>query len=250
MNFLYTERIVAFLDILGMRSLVSRIEADELLLQNLHGALAHIKNQERYANMDSTALSQMEISVFSDCIAISVDPTQASYVIMVCANLQNELLLQGIAVRGGVTLGKTFHGNGVLFGAGIVRAHDIESKEADTPRILVDNSVVDLISEGVFLKFLDRDEDLRAFIDPMIASHYIPGAEDLAAEGYDPRHVFLSEVRKHIVDYISDSPNSRCKDKWLWLARRFNLAKKRFPCYPNIEDITTEIEQAGASIAG
>jgi hypothetical protein len=244
MDFPYTERIVAFLDILGMRSLVSRIETDELLLQNLHGALAHIKNQERYANMDSTALSQMEISVFSDCIAISVDPPKAPYVIMVCANLQNELLLQGIAVRGGVTLGKTFHTKGVLFGAGIVRAHDIESKEAETPRILIDESVVDLISQGVFSKFLDRDTDSRAIIDPMIDSPYIPGAEDLAAEGYDPRHVFLSEVRKHIVDYISDSPNSRCKDKWHWLGRRFNLAKKRFPCYPNIEDITTAEQDA------
>lgn len=239
MDFPYTERVVAFLDVLGMRSLVSRIETDELLLRNLHGALAHIKNQERYSNMDSTALSQIEISVFSDCIAISVDPSKAPYVIMVCANLQNELLLQGIAVRGGITLGKTFHTKGVLFGAGIVRAHDIESKEAETPRILIDESVVDLISQGVFSKFLDRDADSRVIIAPLIDCPYIPGVEYLVAEGYDPRHVFLSEVRKHIFDYISNSPNSRCKDKWLWLGERFNMAKKRFPCYPNIEDITT-----------
>lgn len=234
----YNRRAIAFMDILGMGSLVRRLEHDGMLLRNLHSVLVHIKNQERYANLDSTALSRMEVSVFSDCIAASIEPELLPYLIMICANLQNELLLQGVAVRGGITVERSYHANGVIFGAGIVRAYEIESREAVEPRIVLDDAIVKGLSGDLQRRFLRQDEDGRTFIMPMVDTPYIPGAEGLAAEGYDPRHAFLSEVRRHIVASLKEAAgDSKIHSKWLWLARKFNEAKARAPSSPLPPDI-------------
>lgn len=235
---LYENRAVAFMDILGMRSIVEKITDDESLRLDLHDCLNHIKNQERYTQIDSSILSHFEVSVFSDCIVISAPPKDLNSLLYVCMNLQNELLMLGIALRGGISIGKLTHQDGLVYGAGLVRAYEIESKEANNPRILLDDALEKTLLQQCFNKLiLDIDDDNRVIINPLIHDAYIPGSAGLAAEGIDPRQIFLSEVYKNIVSNIVLAPNDKCRNKWYWLANRLNNVVSEKPCYPEIDSI-------------
>jgi len=50
----------------------------------------------------------------------------------------------GLLIRGGLALGQFYHRDGVVFGEALVEAYALESKIANTPRILVSNHIVTL----------------------------------------------------------------------------------------------------------
>ena len=237
----YKERAVAFMDILGMSTLVSRISDDESLRLNLHDALMLIKQQERYSTVIANDLSQMQVSVFSDCIAISIRPDKISTLICVCSNLQDRILHLGFAIRGGIAVGRTIHENGILYGEGIVRAYEIESTHARNPCILLDEKLDDRFSIPTSSEYLDTDDDYRRIVTPMVGTPFLENAADLAAEGYDPRELFMTDVRRHLIRNLKAAEGEAFFGKWLWLARRFNCAIRTQCCYPAIAKIEIPI---------
>ena len=233
----YINRAVAFMDILGMRSLVSQIGNDETLRLRLHSALELIKQHERYSPQIASDLSQLQVSVFSDCIAISISPDKIGTLIYVCSNLQDRILHLGFAIRGGISVGRTIHENGILYGEGIVRAYEIESTHARNPRILLDEKLEDRYSIFISPEYLDTDSDSRRIVTPMVDTPFLENAEELAAEGYDPRELFMSDVRRHLIINLKAAEGEVFYGKWLWLARRFNRAISTQCCYPAIAEI-------------
>ena len=71
MSTAYGERIVAFIDILGFRELVRKIGDDDKLRKRLHHSLERIRSFKEYSLRNETAQKNLEVSVFSDSIAIS-----------------------------------------------------------------------------------------------------------------------------------------------------------------------------------
>jgi hypothetical protein len=234
---IYKERAVAFMDILGMRSIISRINSDDAIRINLHGVLNLIKQQERYSKINANDLSDMQVSVFSDCIAISISPEKISSLICVCSNLQDRILHLGFAVRGGITVGRTIHADGLLYGEGIVRAHEIESIQAKNPRILLDENLEARYPILISSEYLDWDDDSRRIVTPMVDTPFWGNAAELAAEGYDPRELFMSEVRRHLVRNLVESNGKNFYEKWIWLADRFNQSIRDRRCFPDLLEI-------------
>jgi hypothetical protein len=83
-----------------------------------------------------------------------------------------------LLIRGGVTIGSLAKSYGQIFGPGLVRAYELESKEAKYPRILVDECVIqelrrnprlcvhDPETDASYLKaMLQKDEDGKLFVD-------------------------------------------------------------------------------------
>ena len=134
----YMERIVAFVDILGFGALVSSLSSNPELHGRLHYALTYIKSYRASSHSENSAQSNLEISVFSDSIAISSEPLDAFRVIWSCGWLNAELLQAGILTRGGISIGPTIHKDDVLYGEGMLKAYKLESNAAIYPRIVVD----------------------------------------------------------------------------------------------------------------
>lgn len=237
----YINRAVAFMDILGMRTLVYRIGEDETLRCNLHNAMRLIKEQERYSSAPSKILSEMQVSVFSDCIALSIRPENIAFLVHVCSDLQNRLLYLGIAIRGGIAVGKTIHENGILYGEGIVRAHELESIYAKNPRILLDENLENRYPILISSEYLDTDDDSRRIVVPMVDTPFLSDAADLAAEGYDPRGLFMTDVRHHLIRNLRESKGEVHFGKWLWLAQRFNSAIRTKYCSPPLAEIEISV---------
>lgn len=94
-----------------------------------------------------TAQKDLEVSVFSDCVAISAESDNPHDVIWTAIHLQSSLLVLGILTRGGISKGKLVHKDDLLYGDGMIKAYKLESKAAVYPRILVGQELIEVTNE-------------------------------------------------------------------------------------------------------
>jgi hypothetical protein len=116
-------------------------------------------------------------TVFSDCIAVGIKKSSKAALERLCkyASRLEELVFRedALLLRGGITLGKAYFGRNFVFGPALVRAVNIEEKEAFFSRIVLDQS---LSSETYFLTskhtLLEDPDDYKKYINFM--NYYSP----------------------------------------------------------------------------
>lgn len=222
----YRQRLVAFIDILGFSALIDDLADNPEIHRRVHFAFAHIKSSYQASLSIKTALSDLEISVFSDSVVITAAPEHIKAVIWGSGWLQANLLYIGILTRGGVSVGCTIHQNDILYGEGMLKAHHIESKVAVYPRIVLDKDLVSNLPNDIKSRFLDEDHDGLWFIDPF-KFHAVAGyADELLADGYDPREEYFNDVGKYINEAQVKLNDMGHLAKWNWLAKRHRRASQ------------------------
>jgi hypothetical protein len=141
---------------------------------------------------------------------------------------QIRLLSKGVFVRGGVTLGFTYHNQAFTFGPGIIDAYLIESKRAVYPRIVVERQLLDVFGnvpalhselhtpeqEGEYVRsLLCQCGDDEWFID------YLRAAE---GESNSPEQ-YLEFIQLHrdlvVREFDLHCEDDHIADKYRWLAR-------------------------------
>jgi hypothetical protein len=213
----YNERVVAFIDILGFRELVWKVGEDDKLRKRIHRCLERIRDFKEFSLRNETAQKKLEVSVFSDSIAISGAVDELGTVLWTALGLQSRLLAMEVLVRGGIAKGRTFHADDMLYGEGLIKAYDLEGKTAVFPRIVIDPELLGEDQEGLKLKFLDWDADGQWYVDPF-AMGVLPGnSEALVEDGHDPHFVFLEDFEKRIEAQIAELTDARQRDKWEWI---------------------------------
>lgn len=228
----YQDRVVAFIDIIGFSQMIASISSDPHTFRRLHQALRHIKGIESFTSSEWTVQKGLQVSVFSDSIVISGEPDRFNDVWWTAGWLQANLLFVGVLLRGGISIGPTYHQDGIIYGDGMLRAYRIESSAAVYPRIVLDPSLRSRITAPA-QRFFSEDSDGLTFIDCFAFEAMAPGAAELASDGYDPRAIYFEAARLFIVAGISAAKQLDHRSKWTWLAKRFNQAmalQKHPPC--------------------
>jgi hypothetical protein len=164
----YENRIIAFIDILGMKEELLRkkscAEIYEILtiFEELQkGAFHNVCEKER-----KYLFQDIKYQILSDTFVISfLDPrlpdpfleeegleddahdlylgVNLNRLTFVLIELQNILLLKyKILIRGAITSGKLYHNNGVIFGEALVNAYNMEKDHACYPRIIYDEALL------------------------------------------------------------------------------------------------------------
>lgn len=257
----YEKRVVAFVDILGFRSLVTRMATEPDLFETIRDALESVME---YGIMSRQAVvlnshyreSGIEMSAFSDCYAISARVGEELLVLNVTRQLVLCLLEVGVISRGAVVVGDLYHQHPVVFGQALVDAYELESSAANYPRVLVTEEVVSAIHEidglhgTTYAESIIRDSDGCWFIDafwlwPKKYTWSITSAEGKAekvlddsghlAYSMDVSHIdVFKRIRGHLVTNLlraTQSGRARLNHllKLRWLAARFNeaMASKR-----------------------
>lgn len=177
-EFAYENRVVAFIDILGFRELVSLSAMHPETAQHIYSFIQEIQSGSLGGSMygsiptfgfdgskelkparelesASRLIKAMkkdwpiEITQFSDSLVLSCKADDGSTCVLMLefiAKLMRASFELGFILRGGITLGPLIHEEaGPLFGPAFVEAYSLESKLAVWPRILVDQGVVDLV---------------------------------------------------------------------------------------------------------
>ena len=176
-DFEYEYRLVAFVDLLGFRSFLSKHGLKEVLKslrifykeagkESFH---QHYTKQG-YGHNDTKALSieavrkeDHRITIFSDLIVISYRSTK-EYINWNFNELlerlyyaQGYLMHRGLLIRGGITYGRLFHTDDYCVGPALVRAYELEYKKAFYPRVILDPK---LLRFPIFRKWAEESHFL------------------------------------------------------------------------------------------
>jgi hypothetical protein len=199
----------------------------------VQGVLRRIsEEQRRYADAKRRRIAgrphdrlDLEQSHFSDSIVISRAVTPGSpyaelepaLTLHLVSSVARDLLTQGIFTRGGVAIGWTYHQENVLFGAGIIRAYQLENRLARVPRIIVADQLASLLAPSDRHTYMKRDSDGVWFLNVLKGFLYSSQAAQSAADSFRDVGKF---IRNGLIDAFSS--NAELVAKYRWLAQQFN----------------------------
>lgn len=222
---MYETCIVTFVDILGFREIVAK--------RPDHDISAMLSLLRKTTEISETVQEKPEVDyyAFSDSI-VRVRRISESVVetIGVEANdiglAQLDLAHRGVLIRGGLTVGQVFSDGRTLFGPAMIRAYDLESKNAVSPRILIDPKVV----ESAGLAKLLRSKKIAGLMGNMLSDPLNDGVIidylSVALDELDEDADVLETLRRHkeIVEagLIAAVGNDRIRSKYEWLLRYHN----------------------------
>ena len=138
---MYTERYVAFADILGFTNIVKETASacSPKRQEALVAALAEAGSYHPSVNDDD----DFQFQTFSDSIVMSSAPTTSAliHIFGSLIDLSINLLRAGLLIRGAVARGQLHHKQNIMFGPAFLEAYSIESRTANYPRIVLSREV-------------------------------------------------------------------------------------------------------------
>jgi hypothetical protein len=227
--FVYADRIVAFIDVLGFSELVTASDKDSIALSKLKKLIATYELFERFMR---DYFDFAEGDFFSDCFVLSVNTDQVIYLIRETGYLCRHLLLQGFSCRGGISAGALYHHGRVVVGPALIKAYQLERSVAVYPRVLLDDATMACWEEEFrpssahphLQTLVKRDRDGQHFIDifnPEWGPNFIPWTEFIPSSDSVPTDPieFLKVAWKRIKDnHAANIGNAKIRAKYEWLA--------------------------------
>lgn len=175
----YTKKVIAFLDIMGFKSIINKTTNNSSFCELLISNLIELKGMENKKSLMGTGRIEegKNVTVFSDSIVISYDLSLHNAIDKIIFDIiimQIDLIAMGLLLRGGVTIGDVFHEGGVVLGPAMNRAYEIESKLSIYPRIMVDQILVKYACENTDSNDIGRhaENNILRFLAPCENSYY------------------------------------------------------------------------------
>lgn len=173
--------IVAYIDILGATNRIKDNDKSELQMNILYNLYKFSIETTRAVQIEEN--KDVQFKIFSDNIIIakkiSDDKEQRVKDIrslLMCAGHFQELAASssvGWMLRGGITIGKFFIDDLMVWGDALVKAYYLEDNVAIYPRIVIDNSIVQEIEkEEELMEYLRRDADNLYFLNFLNNCHF------------------------------------------------------------------------------
>ena len=152
------EHVVAFVDLLGCSNSI-RNNSIEMLnqIRDLYIAAYDMCHQRPMAEN----CSKLKIRIFSDNILFAYETGRQSgstedafgpicILTQYLGIFQTLALQRKLLLRGGLTIGDLYMDDVLVWGKGLLRAYELESKVAIYPRIIVDSCVIEEINKTKF----------------------------------------------------------------------------------------------------
>jgi hypothetical protein len=143
----YTQSIISYLDILGFRELVETKTAGEIS-QVLRILAESVEPSQMFKS------EKIQFTKFSDTVIRSMPaakhyPRNFLFELRSIMYAQIALIPRGITVRGAVTVGDIVQSWKVVYGPGVVRAYELESRKGSPPRIVVDEEALSRLQPAI-----------------------------------------------------------------------------------------------------
>ena len=168
--------LVVYLDFLGISDLMKN--DDGTLLNQIFGLYSLIS--KTLSDRKIKGISDVKMKMFSDNLVLATRYDEnidfnTFYVEKLHGLLLLTSLLQlrsleefGLLIRGGITIGKFYIDENFVWGPALVDGYLLESKVAQYPRVIINSSLIDVISQKV-QELAEREdnkyvEDMQAFI--------------------------------------------------------------------------------------
>ena len=245
----YEKRIVAFIDILGFKSLIEETQqpscsADKV--ENIKTAFSYIYNmlEEHYVDEQ---VKGVRYSTFSDCIVFSFPTRQNDslfFSLLPLVWLQAELIWKhNILLRGAMTVGDIYHDDKMVFGPAMVEAYELESKKATYPRIILDNKIEEdysqwfdeLLIEGNPEKLYNFTNEVDytfqrksgLLAEDEDGCYYVNYLEKIVKEMDEPENYkeFITHAESLTHQYLKPNTETSVLKKYVWLHEKLQKIK-------------------------
>ena len=204
----YSDKFVGYVDILGFSDLIKRSTHEPELLKKLTDIFSSIEDmwEEKYEK------SGLVVTSFSDNIVLSADNSLQGFLHIAATVdwLANELLKQGILIRGALDFGLLYHDENIVLGPVLGVVYGIEQNLAKYPRIVCSHkflSQIEHISGTSKSTKKYCDEFRRAALtrdsdDGVCYLHIFTGLE--REINFKPTNATETKRRESIMDEISN----------------------------------------------
>jgi len=239
------EHLIFYIDLLGTRDAIkSSGEAKQAGLIKLLSYVASLRGEFnlRAESKEGLAVSTIRpaVSTFSDHIVTSYPMEQLSRLDErdglgralhltqegIIAYLAGAAVPLGFLVRGGATVGPLYHSGGIVLGAAMVEAYELESRHAIYPRIAVSRKLYSRV------KFAPRHHVLLTDHDGITHLNYFTSMLLRCKEAEDTRGEWLTKARRVIEANIARfEREERWNElgKWVWFEKQLTLARANIP---------------------
>jgi hypothetical protein len=236
---LFQQRAVAFVDVLGFKDLISKVENDSSKRGPFFSLFTVLDNHARFSNQALSAsvpdAVRPKYLFISDSIIFSVPLSHRtdegktydglSIVVAKSIEISHKLLQMGFLVRGAISVGPVWHTDRNIFGSGYIEAWQLE-QSAGGPRILLSPAAM-----GHWEK---------VFHASFPTTMCIPDGPDLIVDTLHPEYVAGTDIhgklegdfqqyRAWITTRLDDlTPGSSPWKKWNWMKNAYNNALVRY----------------------
>lgn len=231
MSKIYKEHVIAFVDLLGFKEALDSNEMAEKILS----ILQKFKNGENPTSNSTLMINgqiheigiKPAITAFSDHLVISFSEEKLRgeiswrhaviEILNIAQQLATIIIAEGFLLRGGITKGKLYHENGVVFGEALVEAYHLESSIANNPRIVASRKLYDCFQEdrnGWAYECFFQDEDGMYCLD------YLPAMLSVTTD--DVRKKFPLLIQENIKKLEGDHKKIKEYKKWRWFETYYN----------------------------
>jgi len=174
----YEKKLFTFIDILGFECLVNSSKDDPNKIWEIYDLLKTTREMaQRFTrqklNILQVDLTQYAYHMFSDIITMSCPYKSHDDLVALAAwamIYQYKMLAErGIFLRGAMVYGDVYEEKDIVFGPAIISAYHLERNKALWPRVLVDQSVLGLLTNQErkrdFAEYLREDDNGLVFLD-------------------------------------------------------------------------------------
>lgn len=222
----YTERYVAFMDVLGFSQLVSDADRDAEKREVISGIIRTLR--ETFREVPTSA--GLRFTQFSDCIVLSADRSYDGLLAVFtgCVDLTTRLMADGVLLRGGIAVGNVLHTDNALFGKGLLAAYRNDAS-GSPPRIVLCNSTEADADEFNLWVLVRRDQmDLSTMLHTLWEIENFKqadgGSDELAIRAYNASiHINANANNMEL------HPGIRAKWRWLRVYWNESLENRETP---------------------
>ena len=239
----YKQNYVAFLDIMGFKSLLSESSCDEVysIFEILH---KKSRTSLNFNFVQIKAYDHIYHTILSDSIVLyiesDIDDAFAA-LLDVCYRLQLSLANRDkpILLRGGISIGELFYENDIIYGEGLTKAYLLESNLAKYPRIIFSGDILKLgISNAKhmyrFLKCVipiyKLDDDSFYILDYLLADYL----------NTNDKIKYFDRLQETCDYYLNKEINYSLREKYIWLQKNIKRAIK---ICSNVDDYYKKLEK-------
>lgn len=237
-------RLIAFIDILGFKKIVEQKQKTQILdyIEPFYYAKERIERDKENDPTYGLKTNSLEATFFSDSIVFSCDENDIDIFISTIKRLLDSYVMYELFLRGGISFGKLYHQNDIVFGPAMNEAYKLESKFAIYPRIIISNKCNKLINEK-HPKLVDNRSKFGNVYE--LFDNYSPSEELYQGDdGFHflnpfPRNKAVSKIhrkfqihtpkdfvlryKKNIENKLKEYKNElKIFHKYFWLAKKFN----------------------------
>lgn len=256
----YEECIVTFIDILGFRDILnSKTAAEVRQLLSFFREEATLYADDESTDGSKRITSAVKTEIVSDAVVrartIHTDYKAGALFqeLLDLVFIQATCIENGILIRGALTIDNVHVGKqleGPIFGPGLVKAYQMEEREAVYPRIIVDEEVIDRFRNDKSLWREGHNQSQEAAsVNDLLKSdeaglNYVDylGAVKWDMDSYAGYLEFL-EAHKRLIENSSSMDLGRVvRRKYAWLKNYHNRKLSEEMNNPHLDDFWPELE--------